>query len=170
VSDILKHIVVADSIGIGLHSSSKPIYNNISTAFFLGVASHAIMDIAEPDFTVNWFNPVQLRSASPFLGIQAGGIIFVLRVLFRETRNDRRAFLLRMAAIIGAVIPDIIDGIYAILNPHAWYSGQLLFPWHTRTWQINPMSMWATTFLSLCVLAGRFLILPLTLFKEREQT
>jgi len=75
-------------------------------------------------------------------------------------RGDPRGLGLRLAAIIGTVIADVIDGIYSILNPHAWYAGQLLFPWHVRTWQVNPMSMWSTTALTYPVLALRYLLTP----------
>lgn len=156
MSDLLKHVVVADAIGVMLNTSQKRTANT-ATAFTLGVVSHAVMDIAEPDFTVNWFDSYQLGVAAPFLGFQVGGIFFVLRMVFAETRGDSRAFRLRMAAIIGAVIPDVIDGIYAVLNPQAWFAGQLIFPWHTRTWQVNPMSMWATSALSLLVLSIRYM-------------
>ncbi len=156
VSDLLKHVVVADSIGVMLNASEKKT-SNVGTAFTLGVVSHALMDVSEPDYTVNWFDFYHLGQAAPFLGLQVGGFVFVMRMVFAETRNDPRAFRLRMAAIIGAVIPDIIDGIYSVLNPHAWYSGQLLLPWHNRTWQVNPMSMWATSALTLLLLAVRYL-------------
>ncbi len=159
MSDMLKHVVVADAIGSMLNTSDSKI-SNVGAAFALGMASHAIMDISEPDFTVNWFDAQQLRLATPFLGFQIGGIMFVLRTMFAETRGDPRGLSLRLAAIIGTVIPDVIDGIYSILNPHAWYAGQLLFPWHVRTWQVNPMSMWATTALTAAVLALRYLLTP----------
>jgi len=152
----LKHVVVADSIGVMLNASGRKM-GNLGSAFALGVASHAVMDLAEPDYTVNWFDSYYLGQAAPFLGFQVGGIVFVLRMVFAETRGNPRGFRLRMAAIVGAVIPDVIDGVYAIFNPHAWYSGQLLFPWHNRTWQVNPMSMWATSALTLLLLVLRYL-------------
>lgn len=157
VSDLLKHIVVADSIGVMMSASEKKMMSNVGTAFALGVASHAVMDLAEPDYTVNWFDAYQLGLSGPFLGFQIAGIAFVLRMVFAETRGDPNGLKLRLAAIIGGVIPDVIDGVYAILNPHAWYAGQLLLPWHNRTWQVNPMSMWATSALTLVVLVIRYL-------------
>ncbi|MFO7941421.1 MAG: hypothetical protein R6U92_02050 [Bacillota bacterium] len=166
MSDTLKHIIVADSIGIML-SNSDGDFSTVPTAFALGVASHALMDLAEPDFTVNWFDSQQLGIAAPFLGFQIAGILFVLRVMRKETRNDSRAFRLRVAAIIGGVIPDVIDGIYTIFNPHAWYAGRLLCPWHNNTWQINPMSMWATMSLTLLAMVIRYLPMYIAPFFDR---
>ena len=60
VSDLLKHMVVADSIGVMMSASEKKMMSNVGTAFALGVASHAVMDLAEPDYTVNWFDAHQL--------------------------------------------------------------------------------------------------------------
>ncbi len=156
MSDLLKHVIVADSIGVMLNASDKKI-SNVGSAFALGVVSHAVMDMVEPDYTVNWFDSYQLGLAAPFLTFQTGGMIFVIRTMLSETRGDPRGFRLRIAAIIGSVIPDIIDGIYSLMNPHAWFAGRLLFPWHNRTWQVNPMSMWATSALTLVVLAVRYL-------------
>ena len=156
MSDLLKHVVVADSIGVMLNASERKT-SNIVVAFTLGVASHALMDTAEPDYTVNWFGATQWGVTAPFLLFQTGGIILVLRSVLLESRGNRREFRLRMAAIIGGIIPDIIDGVYSVLNPHAWYAGQLLLPWHNRTWQVNPMSMWATSALTLVVLIIRYL-------------
>lgn len=156
MSDLLKHVIVGDSIGVLLNESDSRAAN-LGTAFALGVASHAVMDMAEPDFTVNWFNIQQLGTALPFLGIQVSGIAFVLRMAVSETKGDRRGLQLRIAAIVGSVAPDVVDGVYAVLNPHAWYAGTLLLPWHNLTWQVNPMSWWATTALSLLLLAGRYL-------------
>ncbi|MFP4200966.1 MAG: hypothetical protein ACLFS8_06105 [Clostridia bacterium] len=156
MSDTLKHIVVADSIGVMLNNTDGRL-NSLPVAFTLGVASHAVMDLTEPDFTVNWFNSQQLRLALPFLGFQLGGIVLVLRVMRSETRGNPRAFRLRVAAIIGSVLPDVIDAIYTVFNPAAWYAGRLLCPWHNSTWQVNPMSMWATTGLTLLAMAIRYL-------------
>lgn len=160
MSDLLKHILVGDLIGSLAATESKK-NMRIASVFSLGVLSHAIMDMAEPDFTVNWFNPLELRRATPFLGFQAGGILFILRNTFKETRGDSHALKLRLAAIIGAVIPDIIDGIYSIINPTAWYTGRLLCPWHINTWQKNPMSMLATATISSVGLLMRYLLPPL---------
>lgn len=161
MSDLLKHILVGDVIGRLAADSENRSVNSLASVFSLGVLSHAIMDMCEPDFTVNWFNPTELQKATPFLAFQTGGISFLLRNTFRETRGNPRALKLRLAAIAGAVIPDIVDGIYAVLNPQAWYSGRLLCPWHINTWQVNPMSMWATACISSVCTLFRFLIPPL---------
>ncbi len=160
MSDILKHVVVADSIGTTLYDSSGR-WGGPGTAFCLGIASHAVMDMLEPDFTVNWFNPGDLQSATPFLGVQAGGLAFMLQKLLCRKSEPRMRLYVRLAAIIGAVLPDVIDGIYALLNPCAWYSGRMLFPWHSRTRQTSPMPMWATSLLTLCVLLLRFALEPI---------
>lgn len=161
MSDLLKHILVGDIIGSLAYESENRHFNSLTGVFSLGILSHAIMDMAEPDFTVNWFNPLELRKATPFLGFQAGGILFLLRNTLRESQGRPGALQLRLAAITGAVIPDIIDGIYSILHPQAWYSGRLLFPWHINTWQVNPMSMWATTCITYTCTFFRFFIPPL---------
>ncbi len=161
MSDLLKHILVGDLIGSLAANVESNQITSLASVFSLGVLSHAIMDMAEPDFTVNWFNPLELKKSSPFLGFQTGGILFVLRNTFKETRGDSHALKLRLAAIMGAVIPDIIDGIYSIINPTAWYSGRLLCPWHINTWQKNPMSMLATAAISSVGLLARYLLPPL---------
>ncbi len=148
MSDLLKHVLVGDLIGSLAANSKDPKKNNLATVFMLGVISHAVMDISEPDYTINWFNRAELISALPFLTLQVGGIGLVMENTVRESRSCPRTLMLRMAGILGAVIPDFIDGIYSILNPHAWYSGQLLCPWHIRTWQVNLMSMWGTSILT----------------------
>lgn len=160
MSDLLKHILVADVIG-SMVAGWKGRHATMATAFGLGIFSHAIMDLSEPDFTVNWFHSQQLKEATPFLGLQATGMAFVLRTMVKETRGDFRALKLRSAAIVGAVLPDVIDGIYALINPRAWYAGQMLFPWHVLTWQVNPMSMWATSLISGALMGARYIIYPL---------
>lgn len=160
MSDILKHVIVGDLIGCVGANAEHPAINNPGSVFALAVMSHAVMDVSEPDYTVNWFNAMALREAAPFLGIQSVGLGFVLGVFVRNTRNNPRAFWLRLTGIVGAVIPDVIDGVYAVLNPQAWYAGRLLFPWHTLTWQVNVMSMWSTSLLSLILLGVRYLTLP----------
>lgn len=161
MSDILKHVVVGDLIGCMAASSKNRVHNNLGTAFALGVLSHAVLDMSEPDYTVNWFSPTALTSSTPFLGFQFAGVGLAFKMLGKNTRDNPRALMIRTAAISGAVIPDIIDGIYSVLNPNAWYSGQLLFPWHVATYQVNPMSMWSTTLLSAMLLLLRYLTLPL---------
>ncbi len=171
LSDLLKHVIVGDLIGCVGANSERRALNNPGTVFALAVMSHAVMDVSEPDYTVNWFNAMALKEAAPFLGIQSVGIGFVLATFVRNTQDNPRAFWLRLTGIVGAVIPDVIDGVYAVLNPQAWYAGRMLLPWHTLTWQVNVMSMWSTSLLSVILLGARYLTLPiLARLRRRVET
>jgi hypothetical protein len=169
VSDLIKHVLVGDMIGSFAANSENKFFHKTYTVFTLGVISHALMDMAEPDYTVNWFNQAQLGNASPFLALQGGGTFFVLKTMLHSTKKNHLARKLRIAAIIGAVIPDVIDGIYSLINPSAWYTGQLICPWHNANfnkmpWHINLMSMWATTLLSAGFIFLRYYSKPFIRF------
>jgi len=73
MSDLIKHVLVGDMIGSFAANSEHKFFHKTYTVFTLGVISHALMDISEPDFTVNWFNQAQLGNAAPFLALQGGG-------------------------------------------------------------------------------------------------
>jgi len=169
MSDLIKHVLVGDMIGSFAANSEHKFFHKTYTVFTLGVISHALMDISEPDFTVNWFNQGQLGNAAPFLALQGGGTFFVLKTMLHSTKKNPLARKLRIAAIIGAVIPDVIDGIYSLINPSAWYTGQLICPWHNASynrmpWHVNLMSMWATTLLSAGLIFVRYCSIPFIRF------
>lgn len=151
MSDLFKHVLVGDILGRISASTHNNLTGNIITAFSLGIASHAVMDMLEPDYTANWFNKSELIHDIPYILFQISGISWFAHGIYKEKHNgNKHIFLLRIIAIIGAIIPDIIDGIYSIINPSAWYAGQLLFPWHrVRPHQSQElMSMWTTMFLT----------------------
>ncbi|MFW6035445.1 MAG: hypothetical protein ACOCRZ_04250 [Halothermotrichaceae bacterium] len=164
MSDILKHILVGDMLGKASANSHNRLAGNIVTAFSLGVVSHAVMDMVEPDYTINWFNKTEISRDIPYLLFQLSGIsLFALITRKEKKRNSSYVYLLRIAAIIGAIIPDIIDGIYSIINPSAWYTGQLIFPWHrARTNQAHElMSMWSTMLLTCVFFICNYISIPL---------
>ena len=160
MSDMLKHVLVGDALGDWTATKKIPPAVGGIAAFALGVISHAIMDRIDPDYTVNWFNPLERHLAVPFLAIQILGVLAVLWLMNRHRGRNRRRFAFRLWGIAGAVAPDLIDGLYAILNPAAWYAGSLLLPWHSNRGPIPRLSMMQTLSLSLLLFALRFGIGP----------
>ncbi|MFW5787265.1 MAG: hypothetical protein ACOCV3_03260, partial [Halanaerobiales bacterium] len=94
------------------------------------------------EFVVNWFNFQELKYALPFLAVQISLSLVVLWLIFSPHRFPRvKNRKLRIFFLIGGVLPDLIDGVYALVNPQAWYNGQLLFPWHiSEGTGVEPMS------------------------------
>lgn len=160
MSDTVKHVIVGDMIGTILAYFDNPIINNPFTAFSFGFASHALLDNLENDFVVNWFNISELRYALPFVMFQIiAAIILVWIFIYNNRRYSSKYTTMRISAVVGAIIPDIIDGFYSILNPAAWYEGQLLFPWHSIDVgaQDKIMSMHITMIITVIFIIMRFL-------------
>ncbi|MFW6287504.1 MAG: hypothetical protein ACOC2J_01985 [bacterium] len=162
MSDMLKHLIVGDLLGQLFSYFDRYWLNNSFLAFAVGFSSHIVLDYTDNEFVVNWFNIQELSYAIPFLLFQ---IIFSA-ILLRKVINNSRLSVskysrLRIYFIIGAVAPDIVDGIYSLINPAAWYNGQLLFPWHmAREGAGNVMSMYNTIIFSFAfVIVHYFLVL-----------
>ncbi len=161
MSDILKHVVVGDLIGEQTHYFNLPDRVKGGLSFAGGFASHIILDLIDIDYTVNWFNPLHLRAARPFVLAQVAGILIVLHLALRHRMTNARQSNLRLLAIAGSVAPDIIDGIYSLLNPEVWYTGQLLFPWHRTRGHMFRTGMWPTLGGTLMIMFLRYCIPPI---------
>ncbi|MFO7815929.1 MAG: hypothetical protein R6V14_09445 [Halanaerobiales bacterium] len=169
MSDTVKHVIVGDMIGTILAYFDNPVINNPFTAFSLGFASHALLDNLENDFVVNWFNISRLRYAFPFLMFQIiAAIILIWIFIYNNKKYSSKYTILRICAVVGAIIPDIIDGVYSIVNPAAWYEGKLLFPWHSidAGAQDKIMSMHMTMIITVVFIIMRFLFYKYIFTKE----
>lgn len=98
-------------------------------AFLLAVAGHAAMDMALPEYMM-W----PIGSNLALLLWEGLASVGLLRGM-SETE---------LAGVLGQLAPDIVDGIYSLLNPGAWQRGELICPWH-RARKQNNMS-WPLTF------------------------
>ena len=88
-------------------------------AFAVGFISHAVLD----------YLPVQQAVVDPFkpheYGLFWGEIIIAIWVLSDAVECRKRTW-----GIIGALTPDIIDGVMTVIAPDRWQRGEHLFPWH----------------------------------------
>ncbi len=162
MSDLLKHLIVGDLLGQLFSYFDRYWLNNSMFAFIVGFLSHIVLDYSDNEFVVNWYNIQELSYAIPFLLFQIVFSAILLRKVINNSRlRESKYSRLRIYFIIGAVSPDIIDGIYSIINPAAWYNGQLLFPWHmVKEGSGNVMSMYNTLiFSSAFVIVHYFIIL-----------
>ncbi|MFW6006562.1 MAG: hypothetical protein ACOC4G_01395 [Bacillota bacterium] len=167
MSDIIKHIVVADFLGEILSYSDKYRINSEITGFVIGVGSHILLDIIDNEFVINWFYFEDLIYAFPFIIFELIFAIFIIRSVIDNSIKESSFNLVRINFILGALIPDIIDGIYALIKPGSWYSGSLLFPWHISTQPGEPMSMYKTIIYSLGLIIIRYLI-SIIFLQERK--
>lgn len=160
MSDTIKHVIIGDIIGTILAHFDNKIINNSITAFSLGFISHIFLDNLENDFVVNWFNFSKLKYALPFVLFQIiAAVILVWVFIYNNKKYSSKYTTLRISAVIGAIIPDIIDGVYSIINPTAWYEGQLLFPWHSIDVGLESkvMSMHLTMIITIIFIIFRYL-------------
>jgi hypothetical protein len=87
-------------------------------AFGAGVFGHAAMDYLLPEH-----RPWPLCDNIPIIAWEAVASYVLLREVCK--REER-------AGVLGQLAPDIVDGVYSLLNPAAWQTGKLLCPWHSR--------------------------------------
>ena len=98
-----------------------------------GIASHAAMDMLLPEY-----RPWPPCDNLPILAREAVASYVLLREVCK--REER-------AGVLGQLAPDIVDGVYSLLNPPAWQSGRLLCPWHRAGAEIFAKDMsWPLTF------------------------
>jgi hypothetical protein len=101
-------------------------------AALAGFASHALLDRVDADYTPDWTawvdNPDALKADLPYIAAQLVGAASEVYSLTQE--DDPTTRWARVAGVVGAVLPDIIDGIYSVVNPEAWKKGDLLLPFH----------------------------------------
>ena len=102
-------------------------------AFGAGVLSHAAMDMLLPEY-----RPWPPCDNLPILAWEAAASYVLLREAYK--REER-------AGALGQLAPDIVDGIYSLLNPQAWQRGALICPWHWAGAELFKRDMgWPLTF------------------------
>ena len=112
-ADWITHSAVAGLVATALHGEGLLIN---ALALLLGFATHATLDL-----TVNEFKAWPPARFWPWYATQVI-VVTVLIVLSPP---------LAVWAIIGGLLPDIIDGVYGfIINKDAWMRGDLLFWFH----------------------------------------
>ena len=100
--------------------------------------SHAMLNKIDNDCTIYWTTKGQLLKDMDYIGLQAGGIGLVFYSVFVNEPNPEFK-IVRAAAIMGAILPDIIDGVYSFLFPQKWDAKELLLPFH-RPDNSNPLA------------------------------
>lgn len=104
-------------------------------SIIIGFISHIILDSIEPqEYKINVFKPDK-----DILVIE----VFVSLILLISARN--------YYIIIGALLPDITDGILTLINRDRYYSGEHLFWFHKSNNQ-KTMSKKMTIMLSILLL------------------
>ncbi len=169
MSDMVKHVIVGDMLGTLSAYCDNPIINNSVCAYGLGFLSHAVLDYTENDYVVNWFNQGELVEALPFIIFQVVATAILLYIFIYNNRKYSSNYTnLRIIAVIGAISPDLIDALYSVINPVAWYSGQLIFPWHSLDAGSEKfiMSMYATMAITVVFIITRYLFYKYLFTKE----
>ncbi len=163
LSDLLKHVLISEVIGEGIYKikSIRKLHVIYTAAFGLGFTSHAIMDLLDPDYVVNWFNFSNLRPVIFYVGIQLIFTLLLLKHIFSEGNKSPVKIKIKLFAIAGGILPDIIDGFYSLINPAAWYNGNLLFFFHRSHGHTYIMSMGATLAISLSLYFIRIYFIPI---------
>lgn len=129
MSDALTHVAIGDIIAKALAKSGNPYLNQPLVASILGFFSHAVLDKLDNDYTIDATTVDTILKDADFLTLQIGGVGYKLyEILVKE--DDEQTKIMRLAAILGAVSPDIIDGVYSLCNPEKWQKGELLMPFH----------------------------------------
>jgi hypothetical protein len=139
MSDPLVHTMVGDWIGETVTRLPDQRLNKGFLAAVLAFGSHAWLDKVDQDYTPNWVawrtDAEQLRKDLPYIALQIIGLATTLISIFQE--KDKQVMQTRLAGVLGALAPDIIDGVYAYLNPQAWQKGDLLLPWHRPSKEVK---------------------------------
>lgn len=135
MSDALLHALAGDWIGETLSGLPDKRINNAFLAAVLAFASHALLDTIDQDYTPDWTawraDAKRFKEDLPYVAAQVTGLAAALLAVFQE--KDKQRLQTRLAAILGALAPDLIDGVYAYLHPDVWRTGNLLLPWHKAT-------------------------------------
>lgn len=169
MSDMVKHVIVGDMLGTLSAYFDNPVLNNSVCAFGAGFLSHAALDYIENDYVVNWFNQSEFLEALPFVIFQVVATAILLYIfIYNNKKYSSKYTNLRIIAVIGAISPDLIDGIYSVINPAAWYSGQLIFPWHSLDVGSEnfTMSMYATMLITIIFIISRYFFYKYIFTKE----
>ena len=116
-------------------------------AFTVGFVSHAILDAIPPhQYTFDIFNPTHKDSD---IIVVEGLASSLLLIKYWNDENKRYAML-------GALTPDIIDGILCLADNERWYRGDHLFPWHERERNSEKLSKGTTIVLTLFAISLHF--------------
>ena len=116
---------------------------NPFVAFVIGFGSHAVLDVIEPqEYSVNLFSWGKDRG---FIILE---IILTLTLIALSFFN--RIYLF---AMLGAILPDLIDGIACIINPERYEKGEHIFPFH-RPKQVKELTKLQTILLSTVLFLG----------------
>jgi hypothetical protein len=146
MSDTLTHIAIADLCGKAVSSLKKPLL-----AFLIGLLSHGVLDVTDNDYTLNISSYEAFKKDTDYVCLQVSGICYKVYDIFSD--QDRNRFNCRLAAVLGSLTPDLIDGFYIYLYPEKWHSGQLLFPFHKPVsifkQQTKSISMLKTTMITI---------------------
>ena len=161
MSDLIKHVLIGEVIGESLYRVNNSFFNNRFTAFTAGLSSQIIMDYLDNEFVVNWFNLKAFNTQALFyLFFETFITLFIIYHIYQKKSKNPPLFQLKLFAISGAVVPDIIDAGYALIKPQAWYNGDLIFFWH-RSKEVLPMqTIGATVAISFSLFFFRFYIYP----------
>ena len=138
MSDELTHINVGDIMGKAIAKCGKSKITKAVIASILGFFSHAVLDVVDNDYTINATSYETLKQDADYLAVQISGIgLKLYDILINEKDEERK--ITRLAGVLGAVSPDIIDGVYSYLHPEKWQKGELLFPFHRAGTSIGDM-------------------------------
>lgn len=137
MSDLLTHVSVADILGKILYTVKKPFI-----VFLIGCLSHGILDIVDNEHYINISKGASLSSEIDFIAFETSGLLIKAHDIFRDENISKRQ--IRIAAVFGALAPDIIDGIYSLIHPEKWQHGELLFPFHRYVHKDKPSSKLST--------------------------
>mgnify|MGYP001163399722 FL=1 len=100
-------------------------------AFGAGMLGHAAMDYLLPKY-----RPWPPGDNIPIIAWEAVASYVLLREAYKREEK---------AGVLGQLAPDVVDGVYSLLNPQAWQRGTLICPWHRAGIFKRDMS-WALTF------------------------
>lgn len=113
-------------------------------AFIYGFGSHALLDSIRPQhYNFDILNPtikdIDIVSLESCLSIYQ---------FYNATKKEK-------FAILGALAPDLIEGMLVLQDKSRYYEGNHLFPWHVAT-QKDKISKEKTMLLSLTLISIQF--------------
>lgn len=98
----------------------------------VGFASHPALDAVDHDYTPDWttwhMNRARLLADAPHLLVQAAGLLALALNAADEPDPDVRTA--RIAGIVGALLPDLIEVPHSLADPSSWHRGDHILPWH----------------------------------------
>lgn len=132
-----EHVTIESFINEAVVSSDNPLIKNELVAFMMGVAQHEVLDLVINERPVNMqridFEHIdKLKSEAPTLFMNVVGIgVTLWRTLKKYSEDkDKEKLRIRLAGLLGAVTPDLLEGIRLILLPDGkktWQDGDANF-------------------------------------------